>query len=375
MSEPNHPRVTVLGTRGIPHVLGGVETHCQALYPAIQQESEWRATVLARAPYVDYTHSEYRGVELRALPAPKKKSLEAIVHSVLAAFYSRFHRCDIVHVHAIGPGLVVPLLRLLGKKVVFTHHGPDYERLKWGGLAKTMLRLGEKWAVTYANEVIVISEVINDLIKQQYQREDAHLIFNGVEPAQLPDAPHREAILTEQGLTAGNYIVAVGRLVEEKGLHDLIAAYRQLQTALPLVIVGDADHETPYSRKLKELAASTPGVVMTGFLSGDTLRTVFSQARLFVMPSYHEGLPIALLEAMSYGLPVRVSDIPANLAVKLPAEFYMPVGDSTAMASALQAELDNPAPTLPDYSAYLALYDWQRIARQTAEVYRQARQR
>lgn len=365
------PRVMVLGTRGIPNVLGGVETHCQALYPALLQESEWQATVLARAPYVDYVRSEYRGVQLRALPAPKKKSLEAIVHSVLAALYSRFHRSDIVHVHAIGPGLVVPLLRLLGKKVVFTHHGPDYERLKWGGLAKAMLRLGEKWAVTYANEVIVISEVINDLIKKQYQRHDAHLIFNGVEPAQLPDEATRSEILATHGLTAGEYLVAVGRLVEEKGLHDLIAAYRQLQTSLPLVIVGDADHETPYSRKLKEQAAATPGVIMTGFLSGDALRTVFSQARLFVMPSYHEGLPIALLEAMSYGLPVRVSDIPANLAVKLPDECYIPVGDSTAMAHALQAQLEQQAPTPPDYSHYLALYDWQQIARQTAAVYRQ----
>ncbi|MGL5399685.1 MAG: glycosyltransferase family 4 protein, partial [Plesiomonas shigelloides] len=115
----------------------------------------------------------------------------------------------------------------------------------------------------------------------------------------------------------------------------------------------------------------TPGVIMTGFLSGDALRTVFSQARLFVMPSYHEGLPIALLEAMSYGLPVRVSDIPANLAVKLPDECYIPVGDSTAMAHALQAQLEQQTPTLPDYSHYLALYDWQQIARQTAAVYRQ----
>ena len=163
--------VTVLGTRGIPHVLGGVETHCQSLYPELHRQFEVAATVLARAPYVNYRSGEFEGVALKALPAPKKKSLEAILHSLLAVFYCRRHACDLVHVHAIGPGLVVPLLRLLGKRVVFTHHGPDYDRQKWGTLAKWVLRLGERWAVRYASEVIVISEVINEAIRRSSQQK------------------------------------------------------------------------------------------------------------------------------------------------------------------------------------------------------------
>lgn len=361
--------VTVLGTRGIPHVLGGVETHCQALYPELHRQFGLAATVLARAPYVEYDKGEFEGVALKALPAPRRRSLEAIFHSLLAAFYCRSQPCDLVHVHAIGPGLVVPLLRLLGKKVVFTHHGPDYDRQKWGRLAKWVLRLGERWAVRYANEVIVISEVINESIRREYDRQDAHLIYNGVRPAELPSPEAIGATLGRFGLEPGGYLVAVGRFVEEKGLHDLIAAYRQLDTELPLVLVGDADHPTPYSEHLKVLADETPGVIRTGFLSGDALVSVFSRAALFVMPSYHEGLPIALLEAMSFSLPVVVSDIPANLVVRLPASAYFSTGDVAALAQRLRARLTlDPV----DYSDYLRLYDWSRIAGQTMAVYRKA---
>ena len=140
-------------------------------------------------------------------------------HPSLSArgLYCRSQPCDLVHVHAIGPGLVVPLLRLLGKKVVFTHHGPDYDRQKWGRLAKWVLRLGERWAVRYANEVIVISEVINDAIRREYDRQDAHLIYNGVRPVELPGPEAIGMTLGHFGLAPGGYLVAVGRFVEEKG--------------------------------------------------------------------------------------------------------------------------------------------------------------
>lgn len=342
--------MTILGTRGIPDVLGGVETHCQNLYPAIKDQFDVDICVIARSPYVDYKKSHYNGVEMRAVWAPKKRSLEAIVHSVLAALSTWFDKSSVVHVHAIGPGLVVPLLRLMGKKVVFTHHGPDYDRQKWGYLAKQALLLGEKVAVNYANEVIVISEVINQLIVQKYGRDDAHLIYNGVN---LP-SPLSEAIimstLARFSLQPKGYIVVVGHFVEEKGFHDIIVAYRQSGIIVPLVLVGDADHPTPYSTRLKQIAADTPSVILTGFLKGDALQAVFSQARLFVMPSYHEGLPIALLEAMSFSLPVVVSNIPANMEVKLPTEVYFDVGCIDALAGKIRHGITQHA---VDYREYL----------------------
>lgn len=360
-------KIMVFGTRGIPDVLGGVETHCQNLYPAIKQQFDIDICVIARSPYVNYKRSSYKRVEIYALWAPKKRALEAIVHSVLSVFRTCIDRSDIVHVHAIGPGLVVPLLRLAGKKVVFTHHGPDYDRQKWGYIAKKILLLGERWAVKYAHEVIVISEVINQIIQQKHHRYDAHLIHNGVN---LPRVLSEETIintLARYGLQSKNYIVIVGRFVEEKGMHDAISAYRQSGMHMPLVVVGDADHPTDYSVRLKQLAVDTPNVIMTGFLTGDDLQAVFSQAKLFVLPSYHEGLPIALLEAMAFSLPVVVSDIPANLEVKLPPEAYFRVGDVANLAERItvRASSENI-----NYSVYLKIYDWHEIARTTARVYR-----
>lgn len=359
--------ITVLGTRGIPDVLGGVETHCQNLYPTIKARyPDVDICVIARSPYVDYQRGSYKGVATRAIWAPKKKSLEAIIHSTLAALASRFDGSDVVHVHAIGPGLVVPLLRLMGKKVVFTHHGPDYDRQKWGRVARLALVMGERMAVKYASEVIVISEVINRLIQTKYGRTDAHLIYNGVNPPAALSPQVVEDALNQYGLQPGQYVVGVGRFVEEKGFHDLISAWQKSGISQPLVLVGDADHPTAYSEQLKQQARNTPGVILTGFLRADALQAVFSQAGLFVMPSYHEGLPIALLEAMSYSLPVVVSNIPANLEVGLGEDIYFPTGDIDALAAKIAAFSDQGA---VDYHHWLVRYNWDAIADQTMRVY------
>ncbi|MEJ5071312.1 glycosyltransferase family 4 protein [Enterobacter ludwigii] len=360
------PKITVLGTRGIPDVQGGVETHCQNLYPEIKQQSDADICVIARSPYVQYRQSEYKGVRLKSLWAPKSRKFEAIVHSTLAALSTLFDGSKIVHVHAVGPGLVVPLLRLLGKRVVFTHHGPDYDRQKWGKLAKWMLRLGEMWAVKCANEVIVISHVINEIVKNEHHRDDAHVIHNGVRLPELPGADAVATTLANFSLKPGEYIIAVARFVEEKGLHDLIAAYEASGCQVPLVLVGDADHEDDYSVRLKKQAFNNPNIISTGFLRGVTLHSLFSQAGLFVLPSYHEGLPIALLEAMSWSLPVIVSDIPANLETGLPSGCYFPTGDVNALAQKLR---DWEVKESMDYSHLLANYRWPDIANDTLHIY------
>ncbi len=356
--------VVVLGTRGIPHIQGGVETHCEELYPRLVEQGV-DVTLITRKSYVtDLTATEYKGVKLKHIFTPKKKSIEAIVHSFLGVLYARTQSPDILHIHAIGPSLMVPLARLLGLKVVVTNHGPDYDRQKWGKLAKWVLKSGEKFGTKYANKVIVISNVIKNILKDKYGRTDTKLIYNGVN---IPQKSIDTDYLDTLGIKKDNYIIGVGRFVEEKGFHDLVEAYKVLNTDVKLVLVGDADHESEYSVRLKTMARNH-AVVLTGFIKGEQLNQIFSHAKLFVMPSYHEGLPIALLEAMSYNLDILVSDIPANLEVDLDRDDYFSVGNIADLKIKLDIKLNNN--TDRNFTELiLKKYNWDSISKEVLTLY------
>lgn len=361
-------KVFVTGTRGIPGVMGGVETHCEQLYPRLVVLGH-EVTVARRRNYVQNGERQWHGVALMDLPAPKKKSFEAITHTLLAILQARKKQADVVHIHAIGPALLTPLARLLGMKVVFTHHGEDYLRNKWWWGAKLALRLGERLGTSYANEVIAISHSIHNHIVAKYGRQDCHLIYNGVSTPELVDHPE---YFEELGLKPGAYILSVTRFAPEKNLHHLIEAFAGLagnkstgEEGVKLVLAGDTDFEDDYSRRLKQTAREG-GVVLTGFVKGRKLHSLLTHARAYCLPSSHEGLPIALLEAMSYRLPVVVSDIPANLEVGLPKECYFTCGDVGELRQKLKTVMEEH-PKRVDYD--MAKYDWDSIARQVDKVY------
>lgn len=355
-------KIVVTGTRGIPNIMGGVETHCEELFPRIVAKGH-EVIVIRRKSYIQDNLSEYKGVQLIDLDTPKKKSFEAIIHTFRAILKAKGLKADIVHIHAIGPALLTPLARLLGMKVVFTHHGPDYDRDKWGKAAKLMLKLGERMGAVFANEVIVISEVINNILKTKYNRTDCHLIYNGVPAPNFCEYPE---YFEELGIEKQKYILSMCRFVPEKNLHHLIEAYSKIDNRdIKLVLAGDTDFEDDYSRTLKAQAKAN-GVILTGFIKGKKLHSLLSHARCFILPSGHEGLPIALLEAMTYRLPVIVSDIPANKEVKLEEECYFPVGNINQLSAALKNIIDKNYFT-KDYD--MSAYNWDIIADQTNAVY------
>lgn len=357
--------IVVIGTRGIPEIQGGVETHCQELYPHIVKLGH-QVTVIRRTPYInDNNHiSEYKGVHLIDVYAPRKKSFEAIIHTFLAVIKARRLKADILHIHAIGPALMTPFARLLGLKVVMTNHGPDYDRQKWSYPAKMMLKLGERFGSKYSNKIIVISKVISDIISSRYNRTDTNLIFNGVT---LPVKSQKTDYIQSLGLTAGKYIVAVGRFVKEKGFHDLIEAFASLDDnyGYRLAIAGDADHPDEYSEHLKKEAIKK-GVVLTGFIRGEKMNQLMTNAAIFVIPSYHEGLPFSLLEAMSFNLDVIASDIPANKLDCLNSDDFYNTGNIISLKNKIQQRLSNGYRTR-EYN--LDAYHWPDIARQTCDVY------
>ncbi len=361
-------RVMMLGLRGFPEVQGGVETHAEHLCPLLAKMG-CDVTVLVRSSYQPAgIGPEWEGVKFVPLWAPKSKGLEAILHSFLGVLYAAVKRPDILHIQAIGPAIMTPLAGLLGLQVVVTHHGPDYDRQKWGRFARFVLQLGERWGMRWSNGRIVISEVILNLVRAKHGVESA-LIPNGVV---LPKLTESIGALDKFGLTPGRYVLLVSRLVSEKRHLDLIAAFKQ--AGLPdwkLVLVGNADHPDIYQRAVLKKAAKAD-VVMAGFQRGLALQELYAHAGLFVLPSSHEGLPIALLEALSYGLPVLASDIPANLEVGLPAEHYFPLGNIDALADRIRRKsVEELTPAARETSRLWVTqrYDWRNIAERTLNVY------
>lgn len=368
MNQESRIKIAVLGTRGFPNVQGGVEIHCENLYPRLTEKG-CEVIIFTRKPYVDLTLYNYKGVKLIPLSCPKNKFLETFFHTLYGIFSAKKISPNILHIHAIGPSLFVPLARLFGLKVVMTNHGPDYERKKWGRLAKIVLRLGENLGSRWANKIICISETIAENVRRRYKQEAA-VIPNGVI---IPKILQSDDTLKKYSLEKGKYILSVGRFVPEKGFHDLIDAFNELRlNGWKLVIVGRTDHEDRYSRNLKKKAGKNTNIILTGFLIGKALQELYSHSGLFVLPSYYEGLPIVLLEAMSYGLPCIASDIPANRNVEISEDRFFKAGDIGSLISKIREFIDKP---LSDEERRRQLtliaerHNWDKIADATLKVY------
>ena len=362
-------KIVVTGTRGIPNIMGGVETHCEELFPRIAARG-FDVTIIRRNSYVHDELSDWNGVKLVNVKSPRKKTFEAVVHTFRAINRAKKLGADVVHIHTIGPALLVPYAKLLGMKVVLTHHGPDYNRDKWGFFAKFILKLGESLGCKFADHVIVISNVIKNLIAERCGRtRNVHLIYNGVPEPQICEYPE---YFEEIGIDKGKYILGMCRFVPEKHFHDLVDAYVRLisdekcqMKDLKLVLVGDTYFEDNYSRGLKQ-KAKEHGVVLTGFIRGRKLHSLLTNALCYSLPSSHEGLPIALLEAMSYKLPVITTAIPANLEVGLDSSCYHKVGDVETLTAKLEAIVNRPLQRV-DYD--MSNYNWDVIAKQVADIY------
>ena len=362
----------VLGLRGIIDVQGGIETHARRLYPLLARLG-CDVEIVQRSPYYprERRRREWRRLKLTYLWSPRTPGLETAVHTVLGVLYAAIKRPDVLHLHAIGPGLLAPLARLFGLRVVVTHHAADYEREKWGPLAKAVLRTGERLGIAFAHWPIVVSPVLKQTVEARYGIA-VTLIPNG---APLGTPRRTRHTLQRFDLEEGRYVLCVARLDPSKRQHDLIAAF---QAARPpgwkLVIVGEVQDGDRYCQELVAQAARDETIVLTGYQTGPRLRELYTHAGLFVLPSAIEGHPIALLEAAVYEVPLLASAISANLALPLPRNRYFPVGDTEALAQQLKAMTQGtaaaPAERRAVHAAVRAKYSWRKAAEVTSSVYR-----
>ena len=362
-------RVTMLGMRGFPDVQGGVEKHAEKLACALV-ELGCRVEAIARSCYVAKNRSAtWRDITIIRIWAPHIRGLEAFVHTCLGVVRAAFRRPDILHIHAIGPAVFTPLARALGLQVVVTYHSLNYEHRKWGRFARAVLRLGEWAGMTFANGRIAVSEGLAKQMQRSYQ-VTVSAIPNGIDP---PLRVRSTAFLEACGLAANRYVLTVARIDETKRQLDLIAAYARLRDPTwKLALVGDADHSSSYARAVAEATRKTPGVVMLGHQTGENLAELYTHARLFVMPSSHEGQPIAVLEAASFELPVILSDIPAHREIALARARYFKVGDIAALTAHLAAIFAAPVAEILDAVERARLtsrHDWHNIAQRTLAIY------
>ncbi len=364
-------KIYFIGQKGIPAIYGGVERHVEELATRLAKQGN-EVFVYCRKHYTPENLKEYKGVNLIHLPSLKTKHLDAITHTFLASLDILRRKADIIHYHAIGPSslLWIPKLFKRSAKIVSTFHSDDRNHKKWGFMARKFLGLGAYISVKWPHKTIAVSQYQSRVHGQEFNSE-LDYIPNAV-PAMKQVKP--DLITQKWGLKGNDYILSVSRLIKHKGIHHLIRAYSFLKNPdKKLVIVGNANYTDDYVQYLKTLAGDNKNIIFTGNQIGQILAELYSNAYLFVQPSEAEGFSIALLEAMSYGKAVLVSDIEPNKEAVSDMGMIFRNRSISDLSQKLSYLLNHPELVYvmgPELKERVNMeYNWDNIAQKTIELY------
>lgn len=369
-------RIAMIGHKRIPSREGGIEivvdelsTRLVLLGNSVTAYNRKGHHVSGKEFESNENVKEYNGIRLKTVFTVENKKLNAIVYSFLAALKASFGKFDVVHIHAEGPASMSFLPKLFGKKVVVTIHGLDWQRSKWGGFATKFLQFGERCAVKYADEIIVLSKNVQGYFLEKYGRETKY-IPNGVEK---PVIKNDREIKEKFGLEKDGYILFLGRIVPEKFPDGLIEAYRKIDTDKKLVIAGGSSHTDGFVDEVKALAKGNKNIIFTDFVQGELLEELYSNAYVYCLPSNLEGMPISLLEAMSYSNCCLTSDIPECTEVCEDKAVYFKKGDIGDLKEKLEMLL-NDSIKVKEYKEQARdficnKYNWDKVAAETVKLY------
>ncbi|MCM1577855.1 MAG: glycosyltransferase family 4 protein [Ruminococcus sp.] len=369
-------KIAMLGHKRIPSREGGIEVVVEQLAVRMARLGcdvtcyNRRGHHVSGKEFDSEISGEYKGIRLVSVPTVDKKGLAAVTSSFFAAAACAFGKYDAVHFHGEGSCAAMWLPKLFGKRCIATIHGLDWQRAKWSGFAGKYILWGEKTAVHLADEIIVLSRDTQNYFTEKYHRRTVY-IPNG---ACRPEKRNADIIAKEYGLYGDDYILFLGRLVPEKGADRLIEAYKKLHTDKKLVIAGGSSDTFEYSRSLGKLAVNDSRIIFTGFVSGRRLEELFSCAYIYCLPSELEGMPLSLLEAMSYGCCCLISDIPqCTEAAEDKAAVYR-LSEPDGLRNALQRLCDDPE-EVNKYKAHSAdficgKYDWDDVVKKTVKLYK-----
>ncbi len=380
MKHNKNYRIAMIGHKRVPSRDGGVEivvwelaTRLRNLGYEVDCYNRYNKSVNPSKEYdrIPGKRGWYKdGIRIITIPTLKNGKLNAVVYSFLATIRALFGCYDVIHFHAEGPCLMIPLAKLFGKRCIATIHGLDWQRAKWGNFASKMLLKGEKMAALHADEIIVLSKNVQDYFKEKYGR-DTHFIPNGVtRPEQVE--PHE--ITEKYGLKGDDYILTLSRIVPEKGLHYLLHVFKNIETDKKLVIAGGASNAADYMKEIKRLAAQDPRVILTDFIHDRTLQEICANAYVFCLPSDVEGMSISLLEMMSYGTCCLVSDIDENIEVVEDMAVSFSKGDESDLKNKLTYLIRYPeivAKYREKSSGFIcSKYNWDDVVRDTIKLYK-----
>ena len=369
--------IAMFGQKRIPSREGGVEIVVEELCSRMVAQGH-NVTCYNRgghhvsgSEYDSKRLKEYKGIKLKTVPTIEKKGLAAVSSSFFAALCCAFGKYDVVHIHAEGPAFFTWLPKLFSKKVIVTIHGLDWQREKWkSGFGAKFIHHGEKNAVKYADEIIVLSKGVQDYFEKIYGRKTV-FIPNGVSN-HIERKP--QIIKNKFGLDKDEYILFLGRLVPEKGIKYLIEAFKQVDTEKKLVIAGGSSDTSEFENEMKELAKEDKRIIFTGFVQGQELQELYSNAYVYALPSDLEGMPLSLLEAMSYGNCCLVSDIPECAEVVEDKALIFKKADVKDLQSKLQDACDHSekvdAHKKQAADFIRSKYNWDEIVQATLKLYR-----
>lgn len=368
-------RIAMLGHKRIPSREGGIEIVVEELATRMAKKSHSvtcynrKGHNVAGSEFDGTKLKTYKGVTLQEVFTIDKRGLAAMTASVSASLRAALGNYDVVHIHAEGPAFMCWLPKLFGKKVIVTIHGLDHQRAKWGKFASWYIRSGEKNAVRFADEIIVLSKGVQDYFQNTYGRT-TRFIPNGVNKAKLRKA---RQITEKWGLTKDSYILYLGRIVPEKGERYLIEAFKQTKTDKKLVIAGGSSDTQAFMDELKSLAKDDDRIIFTGFVQGEILEELYSNPYIYTLPSDLEGMPLSLLEAMSYGNCCLTSDIPECAEVVEDKALLFRKSDVSDLKTKLQNACDHPE-MVETYKAQAEeficrKYNWDDVVEKTLKLY------
>lgn len=369
-------KIAMLGHKRIPSREGGIEVVVEELSTRMVALGHSVTCYNRSGHHVSgkefdrMRFSDYKGVSLKKVFTLNRKGLAAVTSSFFGCLLSAIGNYDVVHIHAEGPAAFCWLPKLFGKHVVVTIHGLDWKRAKWGnGFGSKYIHMGEKMAVRYADEIIVLSQDVQEYFQKTYGRK-TRFIPNGVN---RPKTIEPDLITKKYGLEKDDYILFLGRIVPEKGVHYLIEAFKDIQTDKKLVIAGGASDTDKYVIKLKELVQDDDRVIFTGFVQEKILAELYSNAYIYCLPSDLEGMPLSLLEAMSYGNCCLTSDIPECVEVVGNKALSFQMSDVQDLRDRLEYALEHPemVEQMKSQAAnYICeKYNWNNVVRDTLALY------